>query len=63
MSFQGNGAAMVNTGWIALAVAIIGGMVTLALSRLRRTSAVDLGTVSHQWITEQRLGHRRDMQR
>jgi hypothetical protein len=53
----------VNAGWIVLAVFIGGAIVMLATSRLRRHQIGDLGTVSHQWIAEQRLGQEHDSQR
>jgi hypothetical protein len=35
----------------------------LATSRLRRAQVQDLGSVSDQWMAEQRLGQGRDSQR
>jgi hypothetical protein len=53
----------VNPNWIILAVGVAGAVVMPATSRLRRDRVVDLGTVSHQWMAEQRLGRGNDPQR
>jgi hypothetical protein len=53
----------VNAGWILLAVGITGAVVMLVTSWLRRGQYLDLGTVSHQWIAEQRLGQSQNPQR
>jgi len=49
----------VNPSYIVLAVLIAGAIVAFAASRLRRRQVVGLGTVSHQWMAEQRFdqGH------
>lgn len=44
-------------------VVMAGAILVLAKSWLRREQAVDLGTVSHQWIAEQRMGQGHDPQR
>jgi hypothetical protein len=62
-SVDWNGASILNPNWIALAVFVAGAIVMLAMSRLRRHRVVDLGTVSHQWMVEQRFGHGDDPQR
>jgi hypothetical protein len=54
---------LVNPNWIVYAVGVTGAIVMFATSWLRRGRLADLGTVSHQWLTEQRLGHRHDPQR
>jgi hypothetical protein len=46
----------VNPNWIVLAAGIAGAVVMLATSRWRREQVVDLGSVSHHWMAEQRLG-------
>jgi len=38
-------------------------MVAIAALWLRRRADVDFGSVSHQWIAEQRLGQGHDAQR
>jgi hypothetical protein len=53
----------VNAGWILLAVAIAGAVVMLVTSWVRRDRYLDLGTVSHHWIAEQRLGQSQNSQR
>jgi hypothetical protein len=40
--------------WILLGVVIAVGIVVVAASRLRRDPRLELGTVSNQWIAEQR---------
>jgi hypothetical protein len=46
----------VNVVWIALGIGIVVAAVALATSWIRRYQGVDLGTVSHQWMAQQRLG-------
>jgi hypothetical protein len=46
-----------------LAVSIAAPVVMLATSRLRRAQVTDLGSVSDQWMAEQRLGQGHDPQR
>jgi ABC-type transport system involved in cytochrome c biogenesis permease subunit len=59
-----NGASLVNAGWIVLAIGVAIAVVMVAKSWLRRHhQGSDLGNVSHQWISEQRLGHGPDSQR
>ena len=52
-----------NAGLMVLAVGVVGAAVMFVSSCLRRYQAVDLGTVSHHWIAEQRLGQGHDPQR
>lgn len=52
-----------NTGWIVVAVGVAVAIVMLATSWLRRHQNVDLGSVSNQWIAEQRLGQGNDLRR
>jgi hypothetical protein len=52
-----------NAWWIVLGVGLAGAIVLLATLWLRRYQDSDLGTVSHQWIAEQRLGQGHDPQR
>ena len=50
-------------GWLVLGMAVgLAGLV-LATTWLRRNEQVDLGSVSHQWIAEQRAGQAYDSQR
>ena len=58
-----NGASLVNAVWILLAVGIAGAVVMLVTSWVRRDQYADLGTVSHQWIAEQRFGQGQNPQR
>ncbi len=50
-------------GWIVVSVVLAGALIALAVSWLRRRQEFDLGTVSHQWIAERRLGQGHDSQR
>jgi hypothetical protein len=50
----------VNAGWILLAVGIVGAGVMRVTSWVRRDQYLDLGTVSHHWIAEQRLDQRQN---
>jgi hypothetical protein len=43
-----------NPTWILLGVVVAVGIVVLVASWLRRPQRPELGTVSHQWIAEQR---------
>lgn len=52
-----------NASWILLGVAVAVAVVVLVTSWLRRDHDVDLGSVSHQWIAEQRMGQGHDPQR
>jgi len=45
----------VNIGWVVV-VALAAVIVVIATTWLRRHQDLDLGSVSHQWIAEQRLG-------
>jgi hypothetical protein len=58
-----NGTSLVNAGWIVLAVAVLVAVLMLAASSRRRHEHLDLGTVSDQWMAEQRLGRGHDPQR
>jgi len=53
----------VNAGWIALGVGVAVAIVMLATSWRRRYRDFDLGTVSDQWIAEQRFGQGHNPQR
>jgi hypothetical protein len=46
-----------NTIWIVGGVAAIFAIVVLLRSWQRRSGPEDLGAVSHQWVTEHRLGN------
>ena len=52
-----------NINWIVPSVGVVVAIALLVASRLRRDHDVDLGTVSHQWMAEQRLGQGHDRQR
>jgi len=52
-----NGASLVNAAWILLAIGITGAVTMLATSWLRCDQYNSLGTVSHDWRADQRLGN------
>ena len=52
-----------NAGWIVLGLGIAVVVLMVAASWRRRAYDVDLGSVSHQWLAEQRMGQRHDPQR
>jgi hypothetical protein len=52
-----------NPNWIVLAVFVAGAIVMFATSRLRRRQVVDLGSLSDQWMAEQRFGQQADSPR
>lgn len=52
-----------SVGWVVIGVVIAVAIIMLFTSRFRRDDTADLGTVSHQWMAEQRLGRERDSQR
>ena len=52
-----------NEAWILLGMAIAAAGLVLATTRFRRGEHVDLGSVSHQWIAEQRAAQGYDPQR
>jgi len=52
--------SLVGAVWIVLGAAVAVAIVMLATSWLRRNQDRDLGTVSHQWIAEQRHGREHD---
>lgn len=49
---------MQTTAWVIGAIALASIAIVFARSWLRHDSLDDLGTVSHQWIAEQRMGPR-----
>lgn len=53
--------SLVNIGWVVV-VALAGVIVVIAATWLRRHKDLDLGSVSLQWIAEQRLGQGHDAQ-
>jgi hypothetical protein len=53
----------VNASWIVLGLGLAVVVLILATSWLRRHRDVDLGSVSHTWIAEQRMGQGHDPQR
>jgi hypothetical protein len=46
----------VNAAWIVLGIGVAVAVLMLTTSWRRRDQALDLGSVSHQWIAEQRMG-------
>ena len=58
-----NRAPIVNAAWIVLGVGFVVAMLIVMTSRRRREHERDLGSVSHQWMAEQRMGHGQDSQR
>jgi hypothetical protein len=53
----------VNVGWIVLGMGIAVAVFMLATSWFRRDLGGDLGSVSHQWLAEQRMGQEHGPQR
>jgi hypothetical protein len=53
----------VNAAWIVLGIGVAVAVLMLTTSWRRRDQSLDLGSVSHQWIAEQRMGPGRDSQR
>jgi uncharacterized membrane protein len=53
----------VNAAWVLVALVAVGAMVALLTSLLRGDRSADLGTVSHQWVAEHRLGSGQDQRR
>lgn len=49
--------------WIVVVLGIAGAIIAFRTSWRRRDQQADLGTVSHQWVAEQRLGQTHDPQR
>jgi hypothetical protein len=47
---------MMNAGWIVLGIGTVIAVLIVATSRYRRDHPFDLGSVSHQWINDQRNG-------
>ena len=60
---RGNGASLVNAGLIVLGMGVAVTVLALATSWFRRDHHADLGSVSHHWIAEQRLGQGQDPHR
>jgi hypothetical protein len=46
----------VNPGWILLAIGVASAVGMFVTASMRRDQYRDLGSVSHHWIAEQRLG-------
>jgi hypothetical protein len=46
----------VNAAWILMGIGVAVAMLMLTTSWRRRDQQVDLGSVSHQWMAEQRMG-------
>jgi hypothetical protein len=53
----------VNADWIVPGIGIAVAVVMLVKSWFRRDRDVELGSVSHRWIAEQRMGPGRDSHR
>jgi hypothetical protein len=53
---------LTNALWLVVGLGGIGVVIALMASWFRRTQTADLGTVSDQWIAEQRLGAASDRQ-
>jgi hypothetical protein len=51
---------LMNTIWIVAGAGAFFAILVLARSWQRRSGRHDLGAVSHQWVTEHRLGHPND---
>ena len=49
-----------NAVWLVGGAGAIFAIVVLLRSWQRRSGPEDMGAVSHQWVTEQRLGHQND---
>ena len=49
-----------NIIWLISGGVVLLAIIILARSKQRRSDAQDLGAVSHQWVTEHRLGHGND---
>jgi hypothetical protein len=47
----------VNTIWIIVGLAVVGGIIALISAWHRGGQSADMGAVSSQWISEHRLGH------
>lgn len=45
-----------NILWIVFALCVVAAVVAFAASWHHRNQKADLGTLSHQWMAEQRLG-------
>jgi hypothetical protein len=53
----------VSAVWVVLAVGLVVAILVLTKSWRRRDQEVDLGSVSDQWMAEQRTGQGHDSQR
>jgi hypothetical protein len=49
--------------WMLIGAGVAAVLAVLAKSRFRREQDYDLGTVSHNWIAEQRFGARNEPHR
>ena len=52
-----------NVAWIVLGIGVAVAVLMITTSWRRRDQQRDLGSVSHQWIAEQRMGQGHDPQR
>jgi hypothetical protein len=53
----------VNAVWVVIGLSVAGALVAAFTSWRRGVADVDLGMVSHQWISEHRLGQGEDSSR
>ena len=49
-----------NMVWLVGGIALVGVVIALVMSWYRPDQQADLGTVSQQWVAEQRFGGSRD---
>jgi len=42
--------------WVVVMLGVVAAVVSLVIARLRGDRERDLGAVSHQWVSEHRLG-------
>jgi hypothetical protein len=49
-----------NVAWLVGGIALVGVVIALIVSWYERDRPTDLGTVSQQWVAEQRSGGTRD---
>jgi hypothetical protein len=52
-----------NMVWVVVGLVVVGAILALVTSWQRRDQHSDLGAVSHQWISEHRLGQGQDLRR
>jgi len=52
-----------NTVWVVVGLCVAGAVLAIVTSWRRGDRLADLGSVSHQWIAEHRLGSGQDSRR